>query len=119
MDPTTENTVEVQQYVSQLFPTLGSKNAGAAAAQYAGLGSNISQVISIMGEGELKLCFYVHVLSQRNFEAIFVCPTYYSQTAFGGKGYKVEIRHTLDLKTNGSDKLSSGLICHSSRHSWS
>ncbi|PPQ79378.1 hypothetical protein CVT25_002648 [Psilocybe cyanescens] len=70
VDPTTENTVQVQQYVSQLFPTLGSKDVQAATAQYAGLGSNISQAISIMGE------------------AIFVCPTYYLQTAFGGKGYK-------------------------------
>ncbi|KAH9486198.1 putative secreted lipase [Psilocybe cubensis] len=70
IDPSTENTVQVAQYISQLFPTLESKNAQAAAMQYAGLGSNFAQVISIMGE------------------AIFVCPTYYLQTSFGGKGYK-------------------------------
>jgi hypothetical protein len=55
VDPSTANTVQVAQYISQLFPTLGPKEIAAAQAQYAGLGSNVSQVIAIMGECEYSV----------------------------------------------------------------
>ena len=52
MDQSTSATVQVADYVLQLFPNFGPEEANAAAAQYAGLGSNIFQVEAIMGECE-------------------------------------------------------------------
>ena len=48
----TSATVQVADYVSQLFPNFGRQEINAAAAQYAGLGTNIFQVEAIMGECE-------------------------------------------------------------------
>ena len=50
VDQNTSATVQVADYVSQLFPNLGGPEINAAAAQYAGLGTNIFQVNAIMGE---------------------------------------------------------------------
>jgi len=72
VDQNTLATVEVADYVSQLFPNFGRQEIDAAAAQYAGLGSNIFQVNAIMGE------------------SIFICPTYFLLRAFDGRGYKGE-----------------------------
>ena len=47
------NTVQTPQYLSQLFPNLEASSIAAAAAQYAGLGTNIFQANAIMGECEL------------------------------------------------------------------
>lgn len=44
------DTVQVPDYISQLFPNLGAKDVQAAASLYSGLGSSIAQVIAIMGE---------------------------------------------------------------------
>ena len=52
MDQNTSATVQVADYVSQLFPNFGSQEANAAAAQYEGLGTNIFQANAIMGECE-------------------------------------------------------------------
>ena len=52
----TSATVQVADYVSQLFPNFGPQQIQAAATQYAGLGTNIFQVEAIMGECELSLC---------------------------------------------------------------
>jgi cholinesterase len=52
VDQTTADTVQVGQYISELFPNLGPKEIEDAQAQYAGLGSNISQAVAIIGEGE-------------------------------------------------------------------
>ena len=52
MDQNTSATVQVADYVSQLFPNFGPQETNAAAAQYAGLGTNIFQVNAIMGECE-------------------------------------------------------------------
>ena len=52
MDQSTVNTVQVADYVSQLFPNFGPEQSNAAAAQYAGLGTNIFQAVAIMGECE-------------------------------------------------------------------
>ncbi|KAF9557097.1 alpha/beta-hydrolase [Agrocybe pediades] len=68
----TANTVQVADYVTQLFPNISPAQAQAAAAQYAGLGTNIFQVNGIMGE------------------SIFICPTYFLLRAFGGKAFKGE-----------------------------
>ena len=52
MDQNTSATVQVADYISQLFPNFGPQETNAAAAQYAGLGTNINQVITIIGECE-------------------------------------------------------------------
>ncbi|PPQ80160.1 hypothetical protein CVT25_001453 [Psilocybe cyanescens] len=72
VDQSTANTVQVPTYVTQLFPNFTPQQAQAAAAQYAGLGTNIFQVNAIMGE------------------SIFICPTYFLLRAFGGLGFKGE-----------------------------
>ncbi|KAF4614264.1 hypothetical protein D9613_008001 [Agrocybe pediades] len=66
------STVQVADYVSQLFPNLQPPDIDGATRLYAGLGSNISQVIAIMGE------------------SIFICPTYYLLRGFGGNAFKGE-----------------------------
>ena len=48
----TSATVQVADYVSQLFPNFGPQEINTAAARYAGLGTNIFQVNAIMGECE-------------------------------------------------------------------
>ncbi|KAF8969096.1 Alpha/Beta hydrolase protein [Flammula alnicola] len=72
VNQSTANTVQVPQYIAQLFPNLTPIETEAAAAQYAGLGSNIVQVNAIMSE------------------SIFLCPTYSLLRAFGGLGFKGE-----------------------------
>jgi hypothetical protein len=52
VNQSTSATVQVADYVSQLFPNFGPQETNAAAAQYAGLGTNIFQVNAIMGECE-------------------------------------------------------------------
>ena len=49
----TSATVQVADYVSQLFPNFGQREIDEAVTQYAGLGTNIFQVNAIMGECEL------------------------------------------------------------------
>ena len=55
VDQNTSATVQVADYVSQLFPKFGRQESNAASAQYAGLGPNISQADAILGECELSL----------------------------------------------------------------
>ena len=55
VDQNTSATIQVVDYVSQLFPKFGLQESEAAAAQYAGLGSNTFQVNAIMGECKLSL----------------------------------------------------------------
>ena len=50
MDQSTSATVQVADYVSQLFPNFGPQEISAAVAQYAGLGTSIFQVNAIMSE---------------------------------------------------------------------
>jgi cholinesterase len=52
VDQSTASTVQIPEYISQLFPAFGSKEIEATQAQYAGLGSNIFQAVAIMGECE-------------------------------------------------------------------
>ena len=54
VDKCTSATVQVADYVSQLFPSFGAQEINAAATQYACLGSNIVQVDAIIGECELS-----------------------------------------------------------------
>ncbi|KAF8150917.1 Alpha/Beta hydrolase protein [Crassisporium funariophilum] len=72
VDQSTAATVQIPAYLSQLFPNFGTREINAAAAQYAGLGTNIFQAIAIMGE------------------SIFICPTYFMLQAFGGRAFKGE-----------------------------
>ncbi|KAF8801557.1 alpha/beta-hydrolase [Phlegmacium glaucopus] len=68
----TASTVQIADYVSQLYPNFGTAQINAAVAQYAGLGTNIFQADAIMGE------------------SIFICPTYYLLRAFDGRAFKGE-----------------------------
>ncbi|KAF8161671.1 Alpha/Beta hydrolase protein [Crassisporium funariophilum] len=72
VDQSTASTVQIPTYLSQLFPNFSPSEVNAAAAQYAGLGTNIFQAIAIMGE------------------SIFICPTYFMLQSFGGRGFKGE-----------------------------
>ncbi|KAH9481797.1 putative secreted lipase [Psilocybe cubensis] len=70
VNQSTADTVQVVDYVSQLFPELGSKEVHAAAAQYAGLGTNIAQVVSIMGECMFFFSlypFFIYILCVSEF----------------------------------------------------
>ena len=76
MDQNASATVQVADYVSQLFPNFGPQETNAAAAQYAGLGTNVFQVNAIMGE-----CKYpspkvkrqlVLILSDSNFHLSYL-----------------------------------------------
>ena len=46
----TSDTVQVADYVSQLFPNFGRKEVEGVVEQYEGLGTNIFKVNAIMGE---------------------------------------------------------------------
>ncbi|KAF8170425.1 Alpha/Beta hydrolase protein [Pholiota molesta] len=72
VNQSTANTVQVPQFLSQLFPTIGSDAIKKATALYAGLGTNIFQVTAIMGE------------------SILICPTYLIMRAFGENAFKGE-----------------------------
>ena len=48
----TASTVQIPEYLVNLFPKLGEADVGGGTAQYANLGSSIEQVIGIMGECE-------------------------------------------------------------------
>ena len=67
MDQSTSATVQVADYVSQLFPNFGRQEISAAVAQYAGLGTNISQVDAIMGESEYPSLIYLSHRRLANF----------------------------------------------------
>ena len=58
----TSDTVQVADYVSQLFPNFGRKEVDGVVERYEGLGpgTNIFKVNAIMGECEL--CFFLFVL---------------------------------------------------------
>ena len=58
MDQNTLATLQVADYVSQLFPNFGREEINAAVAQYAGLGTNFFQMEAIMGECGLFF-FYI------------------------------------------------------------
>lgn len=51
------SSVDVANYVAQLFPLFGQKEIDAAAALYAGLGTPLAQATAIMGEGVLGYNF--------------------------------------------------------------
>ena len=55
VNQSTAATVQVTDYVSQLFPGFGPAEINAVARQYAGLGTNIFQVNAIMVECEYSL----------------------------------------------------------------
>ena len=60
----TSDTVQVADYVSQLFPNFGRKEIEGVVEQYEGLGpgTNIFKVNAIMGECELCDFFFLFVL---------------------------------------------------------
>ncbi|KAF8868623.1 Alpha/Beta hydrolase protein [Infundibulicybe gibba] len=71
VNTSTAATVQIPDFIAQLFPSLNSDQIAGAAAQYKYLGAPIDQAIAIMGE------------------SIFICPTYYLLRAFGMKAFKV------------------------------
>ncbi|KAK0211802.1 Alpha/Beta hydrolase protein [Armillaria fumosa] len=50
VDASTAGTVQVPEYLTQLFPNLSAQNRDVAVAKYSGLGTPIEQVTAIMGE---------------------------------------------------------------------
>ncbi|KAK0463608.1 Alpha/Beta hydrolase protein [Desarmillaria tabescens] len=50
VDSSTAGTVQVPDYLTQLFPSLSVQNRDIAVAKYSGLGAPIEQVAAIMGE---------------------------------------------------------------------
>ncbi|KAF8914660.1 alpha beta-hydrolase [Mucidula mucida] len=72
VNASTADTVVVSQYLKDLFPLLKNDSVDTAVNLYAGLGTPIEQVTTIMAE------------------SIFVCPTYYLLAAFEGRAFKGE-----------------------------
>ncbi|KAK0239584.1 Alpha/Beta hydrolase protein [Armillaria nabsnona] len=70
VNASTVGTVQVPQYLTQLFPNLNAQNRDVAVAKYSGLGTPIEQVTAIMGE------------------SIFICPTYFLLRGFKGRAFK-------------------------------
>jgi len=52
----TASTVQIPEYLVNLFPKLGETEVREGTAQYAKLGSPIDQVVGIMGECEWECC---------------------------------------------------------------
>ena len=91
VDQSTSNTVQVADYVSQLFPNFGPEQSSAAAAQYAGSGTNIFQAVAIMGECGCPCSDAYRPNLDLRPTAIFICPTYFLLRAFDGRAYKVGV----------------------------
>ncbi|KAG0695327.1 Alpha/Beta hydrolase protein [Suillus ampliporus] len=77
-------TLDIEDYVKTLFPTLSSAQAAGAVMMYHNQGSNVDQANLVLGE------------------SIFVCPTYHLVKAFGERGWKGEFAippglHAYDL----------------------
>ncbi|KAF9479981.1 hypothetical protein BDN70DRAFT_654774 [Pholiota conissans] len=75
VNQSTASTVDVSEYISQLFPNIKANAIKAAVALYADLGTNIFQVNAIMGE------------------SIFICPTQLLMKAVGKSAYKENLRY--------------------------
>jgi hypothetical protein len=87
IDPTFAEDVNVENYVTQLFPKFREKEIQSTVEQYKGLGSGKTQVTAIMSECKRLKRSKVLVLTP--LVAIFVCPTYLLLNGFGNGGYKV------------------------------
>ncbi|KAF5360641.1 hypothetical protein D9756_005137 [Leucocoprinus leucothites] len=72
VDNRTADTVQIPEYLANLFPELTQEQIDAGSAQYADQGTPFDQARAIMGE------------------SIFICPTYYLLRAFKGRGFKGE-----------------------------
>ncbi|KAF9468175.1 Alpha/Beta hydrolase protein [Collybia nuda] len=72
VNASTAPTVQVPDYVKNLFPNFGTKEIAASSTLYQGQGPPIDQVIGIMGE------------------SIFICPSYYLLRAFPKRSFKGE-----------------------------
>ncbi|KAF8869963.1 Alpha/Beta hydrolase protein [Infundibulicybe gibba] len=72
VDPSIAATVQIPDFVAQLFPLLDSDQIADATAQYKDLGAPIDQAAAIAGE------------------TILICPTYSFLKAFGAKAFKGE-----------------------------
>ncbi|PBK78742.1 alpha/beta-hydrolase [Armillaria solidipes] len=83
VDSSTAGTVQVPEYLMQLFPSLSAQHRDVAVTKYSGLGAPIDQVTAIMGE------------------SIFVCPTYFLLRAFKGRAFKGQF--AIPPATHGMD----------------
>ncbi|KAF4613472.1 hypothetical protein D9613_008005 [Agrocybe pediades] len=72
IDPTKAATMQVVEYVSQLYPTLSSRDAAVVSTRYSSLGSNATQAALVIGE------------------SIFICPTYTLLSPLGRDTFKAE-----------------------------
>ncbi|KAK0211204.1 Alpha/Beta hydrolase protein [Desarmillaria ectypa] len=83
VDSRTAGTVQVPEYLTQLFPNLSDQNRDIAVTKYSSLGTPIQQAGAIMGD------------------SIFVCPTYFLLRGFKGRAFKGQF--AIPPATHGSD----------------
>lgn len=57
IDPETRGSVDVQDYISRLFPLFRGAQLHSAARNYQRLGDPFDQVVRIMGDGEFIFLF--------------------------------------------------------------
>ncbi|KAJ7589889.1 hypothetical protein C8J56DRAFT_888108 [Mycena floridula] len=81
-------TVQVSDYLAQLFPLFTVADIECAAAQYKGVGGPSEQVTAIMGEGTISVRYLEQ--KSRQFLAILICPNYLSLRGFNGPSFKGE-----------------------------
>ncbi|KAK0211189.1 Alpha/Beta hydrolase protein [Desarmillaria ectypa] len=83
VDSSNPGTIQVPEYLTQLFPNLSDQNRAVAVAKYSSLGTPIEQAATILGE------------------SIFVCPPYFLLRGFKGKAYKGQF--AIPPGSHGSD----------------
>ncbi|KAG2743957.1 alpha/beta-hydrolase [Suillus brevipes Sb2] len=77
-------TMDITDFIGNIFPNFGPAQINGAAAMYQNLGSNVNQANLVMGE------------------SMFVCPTYYLLEAFEERAWKAEFAippglHAMDI----------------------
>ncbi|KAF4613473.1 hypothetical protein D9613_008007 [Agrocybe pediades] len=83
VNQTQASTMPATDYISQLYPTLSTREVAAIAKKYSGLGSNFTQAALIMGD------------------SILVCPTYLMLNNLGRSTFKAEF--AFPPATHGAD----------------
>ncbi|KAJ7681346.1 Alpha/Beta hydrolase protein [Mycena rosella] len=85
VNQSTGPTANATQYALDLFPDFGAAQAHRVGALYSGLGTQLFQTTTVLGE------------------SLFICPTYYLLRAFSGRAFKGEF--AVPPATHGVDSL--------------
>ncbi|KAF7314362.1 Carboxylic ester hydrolase [Mycena kentingensis (nom. inval.)] len=78
----------VEDYVLQLFPTLGKEEAVEIAAAYSTLGSPVESATHILGEGRLIELILLGTGNNAKSVAMFICPAFLLADSFRRTSYK-------------------------------